>query len=254
MNRFKKLSKFRKMYYGRFFFRCCAFILSVLLRIFAPEQFDIIGGLGFFKKFSVFHVLWLLWMADMLMQLMPARHYWPAGSQKFLEYAFHPVAAIGRGVAFVRFLRQSQREVINVALVWIALTLGIGALYFTRIIDKAALLLISVAFYVCDVICVLFWCPFRVFFMKNRCCATCRIFNWDHMMMFSPLVFVAGFFSWSLCLMSIVVLLAWEISFNTHPERFWEGSNAALRCSGCTDLLCGGKLRAGQPNGRESES
>lgn len=243
MKRFKSLSRFRRLYYLRFFFRCLVLIMSVLLCVFAPGQFDIIGGLGFFEHFSVFHIMWLLWMADMLSQMLPCRRYWPVGSQKFLEYAFHPDASGRRVDGFVRFMRRSRREVLTVALVWLSLTLCIGAAYFLRLIDRAVLLLITVVFYVCDVICVLFWCPFRVFLMKNRCCSTCRIFNWDHMMMFSPLVFVPGFFSWSLCLMSLIVLFVWEASFNRFPERFWEGSNTALRCSGCTDLLCGGHLR-----------
>ena len=75
--------------------------------------------------------------------------------------------------------------------------------------------------------------------MKNRCCTTCRIFNWDHMMMFSPIVFIPGVFTWTLCLAAVVVFLVWEITFALHPERFWEGSNSALHCANCTDRLCG---------------
>ena len=74
---------------------------------------------------------------------------------------------------------------------------GIGALYYSGVLDRANLFMISVLFYVCDLICVLIWCPFRLI-MKNRCCTTCRIFNWDHLMMFSPLIFLDGFFTRSL--------------------------------------------------------
>ena len=125
------------------------------------------------------------------------------------------------------------------ALVWIVMISVIGALYFGKLISQRALLLFTVFFYVCDVICVLFWCPFRVWFMKNRCCTTCRIFNWDHIMMFAPLIFVPGFYSWSLCPMAIVVVLVWEVTFALHPERFWEGANKNLLCQNCTDRLCG---------------
>ena len=59
------------------------------------------------------------------------------------------------------------------------------------------------------------------------------------MMMFSPIVFVPGFFTWSLCAGAIVVLVIWEVSFALHPERFYEGTNEALKCSNCTDVLCG---------------
>ena len=85
---------------------------------------------------------------------------------------------------------------------------------------------------------MLFWCPFRVFLMKNRCCATCRIFNWDHVMMFSPLLVIKGFFTWSLFFTSLVLLIRWEITIIKHPERFWEGSNAILRCTNCQDKIC----------------
>lgn len=244
MKRFNSPSKFRIHYYIRLVFCSAALILSVLLWLFAREQFALMEDFKFFDCFSFFHIIWLLWMVDMFTQLLPARHYWPVGSQKFLEYAFRPVAGATSGEGFGRFLRQSQHEVLAVALVWLALVFSIGTLYFMKIIDQTVLLLISMVFYLCDVICVLFWCPFRVFLMKNRCCKTCRIFNWDHMMMFSPLIFVPGFFTWSLCLMSLIVLAVWEWNFIRHPKRFWEGSNSALGCTTCDDILCGGHLRA----------
>ncbi len=45
----------------------------------------------------------------------------------------------------------------------------------------------------------------------NKCCTTCRIFNWDHLMMFTPMLFVKGFSSYSLILVAISVFAAWEI-------------------------------------------
>ena len=99
------------------------------------------------------------------------------------------------------------------------------------------MLLITIVFYVCDLICVLIWCPFRLI-MRNRCCTTCRIFNWDHLMMFSPMVFVGGFFAESLFVLSLIVWIVWELCILMHPERFWEQTNQALRRSECTDKLC----------------
>ena len=110
-------------------------------------------------------------------------------------------------------------------------------MYFFGVIDKVTLFMISVFFYVCDLICVLIWCPFRLI-MKNRCCTTCRIFNWDHLMMFSPLIFMGGFFASSLVILSAVAWLVWELCVMMYPERFWDHSNAALQCCECTDKLC----------------
>ena len=42
----------------------------------------------------------------------------------------------------------------------------------------------------------------------------------------------------SLFWMGVVVLICWEVRFFRHPERFWHGSNLALRCDNCTDRLC----------------
>jgi hypothetical protein len=38
--------------------------------------------------------------------------------------------------------------------------------------------------------------------------------------------------------MALLVWIVWELCVITHPERFWEKSNAALKCSECTDKLC----------------
>ena len=115
----------------------------------------------------------------------------------------------------------------------------IGVLKKASVIDNRLLLVIITVFYVCDLICVLFWCPFKEWVMKNRCCNTCRIFNWDYFMMFLPGIFCKGFFTISLLAMSLITLAIWEIYNMKYPERFWEGSNDAIKCRNCTEYLCG---------------
>ncbi len=235
------VSKFRRIYEGKFLFRCFVLIATLALLIATPEQFDVMHGWNFFKEFSLFHVLWVIWMADMLLQIFPSRKYLPLGSSKFSlkDFIPHDIKNIRSLENLLAYIKKCNRDTIKIGIVWFLLTAAIGAVYFFGIIDSRILLVLSVVFYVCDLICVLFWCPFRVWFMKNRCCTTCRIFNWDHMMMFSPIVFVPGFFTWSLCAGAIIVLVVWEVSFALHPERFYEGTNEALRCCNCTDRLCG---------------
>ena len=77
-----------------------------------------------------------------------------------------------------------------------------------------------------------------VWFLKNKCCTTCRIFNWDHLMMFSPIIFMGGFYAVSLVTLALLAWLVWELCIMIYPERFWDRSNAALKCSECTDKLC----------------
>ena len=236
----KLISTCRLLYQRRFVFRCAVLLATVLLYIFAPSQFDILRGFSCFERFSVFQLLWVFWMVDMVLQLCPCRHYWPLGSQKFRPETFKPITDRISNEGLLMYIKKCNRDTLLIGTLWFLLTLVIGALYFfTPLVDEAMLLVVTVFFYVCDIFCVLIWCPFKAWFMKNRCCTTCRIFNWDHMMMFAPLVFIPGFYTWSLAIAAFIVLFVWELTFALHPERFWDGTNGALRCSNCTDRLCG---------------
>ena len=226
-----------KKYMVRFVGRILILAAAVLLYIFHPASFSVLDGMNFFRQFSILHLLWLLWMVDMILQLVPARGYLALGSQKHLACHFQS-AHVPEDAVLRAFVNSSDRGALKVGCIWLVLTAVLGALYIIDVLSAPILLLISILFFLCDLICVLFWCPFRVFLMKNRCCTTCRIFNWDHLMMFSFLVFVPGFYTLSLFFASVVVVLVWEIRFHRHPERFWDRTNRALRCSSCTDKLC----------------
>ena len=231
-----KMSRIRKIYMARLVLRCLVLLAAVALYILRPQEFDILRGFAFFKKFSVFHLLWLVWMGDMLCQLIPAKDI-ALGSHKYMEFRFRPVLEKINIPALKEHIVATTRAAYKVFLIWTLLIAAIGVLKFVGVLTDAHLLLISVLFYVCDLICVLIWCPFRLM-MGNKCCTTCRIFNWDHLMMFTPMVYVMGFYSLSLLAMAIVIWVIWELCVMLYPERFWEKSNAALKCSECTDKLC----------------
>ncbi|MBR5583864.1 MAG: hypothetical protein IKW21_04995, partial [Lachnospiraceae bacterium] len=135
------------------------------------------------------------------------------------------------------YIVSTTKSAYLIFIIWFVLIAAFGMLYYNGIVGEIFLVMACVVFYVCDLICVLIWCPFRLI-MRNKCCTTCRIFNWDHLMMFTPLVYVHGIFARTLLLMSIAVWLLWEVSVMLYPERFWEFSNEALKCSSCTDKLC----------------
>ena len=235
----KKKSKFRILYVQRLIMRIIIFILSILLFIFYPNTFEVVKGLNFFTQFSPLQILWVIWMIDMVLQLCKVPKYWPLGSQKFLKHRYLPDLK-GLDINMVKnYMKKLTNDSISVAIAWILLISNIGILYFTGTISYQIVVLCSVAFYVCDIICVVIWCPFRTFFMHNKCCTTCRIFNWDHAMMFSPLIFIPGVFTYTLVLQSFVVLIIWEVACTVHPERFLEVTNCALRCQNCKDRLCG---------------
>ena len=168
----------------------------------------------------------------MLLRFFPSRLE-SMGCQKQFVRNYHPAenscpadaASLNKGV------RTS-------ALAWIALNGVIGALYFGGIIDEGILLLISLAYSVCDMICILFFCPFQSWFMKNRCCGTCRIYNWDFAMMFTPLIFIPTFYTWSLSAMGLALMIQWEVLVRLYPERFSPEHNRALSCAMCEEKLC----------------
>ncbi len=231
------MSKTRKLYFARLFARILILIVCIFLYFFAPQSFKILEGLEFFNSLSPFHLLWIIWVFDMIAQIFPIKSKLALGSLKLFSNRFRPVRDKISAQALRNHIVSTTKSAYRVMIIWVLLVAAIGALRLLGIIDKPTVFLISVLFYVCDLICVLVWCPFRLI-MKNKCCTTCRIFNWDHFMMFSPLVFVGGFFALSLFVLSLIAWLVWEISIMLYPERFCEATNASLKCSECTDKLC----------------
>lgn len=233
----RPMSALRKTYIARLIARCVVLLLCVGLWLIDPAELAVLDGWNFFGGFSVLHLLWGVWVADMIVQLVPAPARIALGSHKVFRRRFRPAARGWDRAAGRRYTAGQCKRALLILALWAALIALLGVLHSVGVLSNAGLFLISVLFYVCDLICVLIWCPFRLI-LGNRCCTTCRIFNWDHMMMFSPLIFAAGFYGWSLVVMSLIVWLVWELTLLRHPERFWAGSNAALRCTECSDKLC----------------
>jgi len=252
-NRKEKMSKTRRIYFARLFGRSIVLAAAIFLVIFYPSAFDVLEGFRFFAEFSVLHLLWLMWVIDMVLQLMPVKAHISIGSQKQFLVRFRPIKEAFNYQKLKQHVITTTRSAYKVFILWGLLTAAIGVLYGFGLLDTVSVFLISVFFYVADLICVLIWCPFRLI-MKNKCCTTCRIFNWDHLMMFTPFLFLRGFYTQTLLALSFVVWLIWELCIMMYPERFSEITNLALRCSECTDKLCTQycrKLRNGKQDKKE---
>ena len=231
------MSPTRKKYILRLIFRCLVLLACGAAVVLRPEDFTVLEGMNFFRELSLLHLLWAIWVVDMIQQIVPIKNKLPLGSMKLFASRFRPIREKINYEALREYIVTTTKAAYKVFLLWCALLAVIGGLYFTGVLTRPWLFLISVAFYVCDLICVLIWCPFRLM-MKTRCCTTCRIFNWDHLMMFSPLFFMGGFYGLSLALLAFAAWLVWEVCIMMYPERFWDKSNLALKCSECTDKLC----------------
>ena len=180
--------------------------------------------------------VWVFFVVEMIFRFFPSRVE-SMGCQKQFKRNYEPTDGAQAPE------NQSWKITALVAAVWLLLNGAIGLLYFLKLLDAGMLILIALAFSVCDIICILFFCPFQTWFMKNRCCATCRIYNWDFAMMFTPLVFIPSLYTYSLLGCALILLLRWEITYKIYPERFSTKTNKCLDCSRCKEKLCSHKTQ-----------
>ncbi len=176
-------------------------------------------------------LIWCVFTLEMAIRFFPSK-YESMGCQKQFKRNYKPISENRPPVI------QQKRITILVAALWLALNGAIGLIYFLGLIDQGILLLIALAFSICDIICILFFCPFQTWIMKNKCCTSCRIYNWDFAMMFTPLVFIPSVYTYSLVILSLALLIKWELHVKFNPERFSEHTNACLSCAVCTEKLC----------------
>jgi len=181
----------------------------------------------------IIYVTWAVFVIEMIARFFPSKYESPGCQKQFAQNY------IKTGNTEIEI--PDNNATFLVALIWIVFNGFFGWLHMLGILDDGAMVLLCSAFSVCDMICILFFCPFQSWFLKNKCCAACRIYNWDYAMMFTPLFFVSKTYTWSLLLLSVALLIRWEITFYRHPERFSENTNAYLSCENCTEKLCGHK-------------
>lgn len=175
-------------------------------------------------------VIWLIFVAEILLRFFPSRTE-SMGCQKQFKKNYIPS---GESTP----VNMSGARTFAALASWIALNGIFGALYLAGIFDAGIMVLIALAFAVCDMICILYFCPFQTWIMKNKCCNSCRIYNWDYAMMATPLVFVKNPFAISIVAFSLLLVLRWEITYRIYPERFSEATNCSLHCANCEEKLC----------------
>ena len=226
----KKLSKISYLHYQKLFLRSALFIAALVVYIVnkIKNSGELFSGIE--NMPVILSIIWLIFAVEMILRFFPTK-YESMGCQKQFEKNFKPT---GECVPE----KQSAKKTFVVAFLWIILNAVIGLFYYLGFYDEGVLVLISLAFSVCDMICILFFCPFQTWFMKNKCCGTCRIYNWDYAMMFTPLVFINNVFTITLVIISVLLLLKWELVYRLHPERYTENTNDSLSCKNCKEKLC----------------
>ncbi len=188
----------QQIYKKRFVFRIFVFFALLALYGFYPQSFLVLKAGYFWRNFSVLHIFWAVWVWDMILQLFPSKDLFTMGNQKQFKINYlRPLSGYDQA-KLKQYRRESNLGALKVLAAWLAAAAIIGALSFKAVLGAKELLLLTAFFYVCDLVCILFWCPFQKWFLKNRCCVTCRIYNWDSLMTFTPLLFAGGFYSFSL--------------------------------------------------------
>lgn len=198
------------------------------------------------------HVLWVILMGIMIHHIFPSEQVTMAMKkakipvpESWAKKKVNPDKVVYKELELLQFVQDMNQKAWKVLLVWLCGNGVVGLLYLLDILQDVDLFMITVFFFLSDYICILVYCPFQSKIMKNRCCVNCRIYDWGHFMMFTPMLFIKNFFSWSLFFTSCVVLIRWEIIYAKHPERFWYGSNERLQCKNCQDRQCQLKKRLG---------
>lgn len=225
-----KISLISALHYFKLFYRSVLFILALVMYVVSRIQNS--GELfqGYEREYWLLGIIWLVYAFEMVSRFFPARLE-SMGSEKQFRRNFRPTGK-------TEPMLQSWKQTFAIAAAWLILNSFIGILYYTGVIDEGILVLISLAYGVCDMVCILFSCPFQTWFMKNRCCTVCRIYNWDFAMMFTPFIFIPNGYTWSLLAMSLLLLARWEITVHRYPERFSDRTNANLTCANCKEKLC----------------
>ncbi len=223
-------------YLGNFLVRISVFVAVFLTYLIDRPLMVAMVTTPFFRGFTLMHVLWFLFMITMLMHIFPLRRLTMALLKGEQEH-FRPVEQYGR-LELLEYVHQANLKAWLVMMVWLCFNGIWGLLYLSGVIETTELVMLTVFYYLSDYICILLFCPFQTYIMKNKCCVNCRIYDWGHFMMFTPMLFIKNFFSWSLFFTSCVVLIRWELIYAKYPQRFWEGSNQTLQCAHCKDKTC----------------
>ena len=226
----KKISVVSTLHYIRLVYRTALFLMLLVSYI----RYRISSAEPILERVeripAIIYVTWAVFALEMIFRFFPSKYESP-GCQK--QFARNYIKSGSTEITI-----PDNHAAVLVALIWIVFNGIFGALHMAGVLDDGIMILLCSAYSVCDIICILFFCPFQTWFMKNKCCSACRIYNWDYAMMFTPLFFVRRSYSWSLLALSVALLIRWEITFYLHPERFSEKTNDYLQCRNCTEKLC----------------
>jgi hypothetical protein len=227
-----------KIYNFKLFLRIALFAVAIVIYCKDESSLSLSDSAFMFQHgLKPGHMIWVIFMLNMAGKFTPQNTV-SMGCGKQFKSNYVASAAEVDPDELQACVKAGNRGAKKVLAAWVGVNAVVGELYHRNVIGQSEILLLVLFYYVCDLIAILYYCPFQALIMKNRCCVTCRIFNWDALMICTPLIFTKGLFSRSLVLVALVLLVRWEVAFRRHPARFFERSNANLSCAACKEKIC----------------
>ena len=146
--------------------RTTAFCALLFYALAAPDQF--LTDLHWPLRCSPLTVVWGLLMVSMVIRLFPSRVE-SLGCQKVFARRHRPTGKAPE----VSSIHRANRGAALVALVWVCGNALVFFCYAQGWLGLRFLVCLAGFYGVCDIVCILFFCPFQTLWMHNRCCTTC---------------------------------------------------------------------------------
>ena len=215
----------------KFILRTILFFSALIVFIYNPNNINTILNYNIVFDIRFYHICWIYLINDILKVIIPYRSKNTYNGKLFLKHYKEKNNYNKNAVA--NQIANNNKSAFNVFVTWIGFNLILFYIYFKLYLNKSWLIMLFLFYFWCDMVCVNIWCPFQVFFMKNRCCNVCRIYNWDHIMYLTPFILIPNIYTYSLIALSIISLFQWEYQLKKYPERFSDISNLNLNCANC---------------------
>ena len=208
-------------------------ITSVVIGFYIVDASTILDPLGESINVNIFTLLWFIFVLEILSRFLPSHNIGVSKvfASSFVELAYDKASIRKEQVA------DSVRAFL-MFIIYIIATMIVTVLYTMGIIDKGVVVIIVLSYWTLSEVFVQLFCPISYLFFGKKCCNKCRFYSWDYMLMFTPLLFIGSVYTYIVVILSVILVIFWEISYIRHPERFYDMSNESLKCVNCTNKNC----------------
>lgn len=215
----------------KFWIRLFLFLIISFLVLYDPNIINKIIDYKIFWEIRVIHIIWVFLMYEVLEVMIPGLSKYTYNGKHFLKH-FNPEKNYDMD-KFNDFYKKNVLRAFRSLFFWIVVNIPFAVLFFMGIIGEPFMFWLFFAYYFADVFCINVFCIFHLFITKNKCCNECRIYNWDHLMYCTPLIFIPNFWTYSLIFVSLLSVIQWEYLYFKYPERFSPVTNKNLQCIHC---------------------